>query len=141
MIGKGTIIKMNRSEIRENAFKLVYGMEVQKEYDKEQLQLFIQENNITEISAIDYLNEIFNGIKEFDDKIVELISINLKKDWSIERISKVNIAILKIAIYEIKYMKLPFKVAINEAVELAKKYGDDSSPVFINGVLASVVNK
>lgn len=132
---------MNRSEIRENAFKLVYGMEVQKEYDKEQLQLFIQENNITEISAIDYLNEIFNGIKEFDDKIVELISINLKKDWSIERISKVNIAILKIAIYEIKYMKLPFKVAINEAVELAKKYGDDSSPVFINGVLASVVNK
>ena len=52
-----------------------------------------------------------------------------------------NLSILKIAIFEIKYQELPFKVAINEAVELAKKYGDDVAPVFVNGVLASIVNK
>lgn len=132
---------MNRSEIRENAFKLIYGMEVQKEYDKEQVELFLEENNIKELSATEYLYAIFNGLVESQEELVNLISTNLKKDWSIERISKVNLAILKIAIYEIKYMKLPFKVAINEAVELAKKYGDEAAPVFINGVLASVVNE
>ena len=82
---------------------------------------------------------IFNGLEDNKDIINELISKNLKQDWSIERISKVNLSILKIAIYEIKYMKIPFKVAINEAVELAKKYGDEASPNFVNGILASVV--
>ena len=66
---------------------------------------------------------------------VEKINLILKKT----NISKVNLAILKIAIWEIKFQELPFKVAINEAVELAKKYGDDSAPSFVNGVLASVV--
>ncbi len=132
---------MNRSAIRENAFKMIYGMEIQKEYNREQLELFINENNIEEKSAVEYLNAIFNGIQESKDVITELISKNLKKEWTIDRISKVNLSILEIAIYEIKYLKLPFKVAINEAVELAKKYGDDVSPTFINGVLASIVNE
>ena len=70
-----------------------------------------------------------------------MISKNLKKDWKLERISKTNIAILKLAIYEIKYADTPFKVAINEAVELAKKYGEDSSSAFVNGILASIVKE
>lgn len=57
-----------------------------------------------------------------------------------ERISKVDLCILKLAIYEIKYKEIPFKVVINEAVELAKKYGEDNSKVFVNGILASIVN-
>ena len=133
--------KMNRSSMRELAFKMVYGLEVQKEYDKEQLDLFIEDNEIEDNQAIEYLNSIYNGIEENKDEIVEMISNNLKKEWTIDRISKVNLAILKIAIFEIKYQELPFKVAINEAVELAKKYGDDVAPVFVNGVLASIVNK
>ena len=68
-------------------------------------------------------------------------SNNLKKEWTINRISKINLSILEIAIFEIKYKEIPYKVVINEAVELAKKYGDDASPVFVNGVLASIVNK
>ena len=56
-----------------------------------------------------------------------------------DRISKVDLSILKLAIYEIKYKEIPFKVVINEAVELAKKYGEDSSKNFVNGILASVV--
>lgn len=58
---------------------------------------------------------------------------------AIGRVSKINIAILKLAIYEILYKKLPYKVVINEAVELAKAYGDDSSSSFVNGVLANIV--
>ena len=106
----------------------------------EQLELFIKENEIEDTSAVQYLNDIYNGLEK-SEEITEMISKNLKKDWTIDRISKVNIAILKIAIYEIKYMKLPFKVAINEAVELAKKYGDDTAPTFVNGVLASIVKE
>ena len=117
----------------------MYGMEVQKEYDKEQLNLFISENNVNDKQATQYLNSIFDGINAHSDEIMRLISENLKKDWTVQRISKVNLAILKIAIYEIKYMEIPFKVAINEAVELAKKYGDEAAPLFVNGVLASIV--
>lgn len=130
---------MNRSAVRELAFKAMYGMEVQKEYDKEQLNLFISENNLNDRQAIEYLNSIFDGVEAHNDEIIGLISENLKKDWTVQRISKVNLAILKIAIYEIKYMEIPFKVAINEAVELAKKYGDEAAPLFVNGVLASIV--
>ena len=77
----------------------------------------------------------------FEPEIENEISKNLKSEWNIERISKINMSILKIAIYEIVYKKLPYKISINEAVELAKKYGEDTSSQFINGVLASVVKK
>lgn len=130
---------MNRSAMRELAFKMMYGMEVQKEYSEEQLDLFIEDNEIIDKDAVEYLTVAFRGNKEHNAEILEMVSSNLKKDWSIDRISKVNLAILKIAIWEIKFQELPFKVAINEAVELAKKYGDDSAPSFVNGVLASVV--
>lgn len=132
---------MNRSAMRELAFKMIYGMEVQKVFNNEQLELFIEDNEIVEEDTLKFLNSIFSGINEHSEEIVDMISSNLKKEWSIDRISKVNLAILKIAIFEIKYEELPFKVAINEAVELAKKYGDDVAPVFVNGVLASIVNK
>ena len=74
---------------------------------------------------------------EIEKKIKE----HLKSDWKIERISKMDLSILKLAIYEIKYKELPFKVVINEAVELAKKYGEDSSKNFVNGILASIVKE
>ena len=81
------------------------------------------------------------GVQKNSEQILKIIEKNLKKDWEINRISKINIAILKLAIYEMVIIKLPYKVVINEAVELAKKYGDDTSPVFINGILASVVKQ
>ena len=130
---------MNRSAMREIAFKMMYGMEVQKEYSEEQLDLFIEDNEIIDEDAIEYLTATFKGIEEHKVEILKMVSSNLKKDWSIDRISKVNLAILKIAIWEIKFQELPFKVAINEAVELAKKYGDENAPSFVNGVLASIV--
>ena len=138
---------MNRSAIREKAFELIYSLEIQKQdssLNKEDLQeavdLYIENNEITDKSAREYIQDAIFGIEKNKEKIVNQIEKNLKKDWKIDRISKIDLAILKLAIYEIQYKELPFKVVINEAVELAKKYGEDSSKNFVNGVLASIVN-
>ena len=81
------------------------------------------------------------GIKKEENNIQNYIEQNLKSDWKLNRISKMDLSILKVAIYEIKYNQIPYKVAINEAVELAKKYGEDKSKNFVNGILASIVKE
>lgn len=132
---------MNRSAIRESAFKLLYSSEIQKDFEEEQIDIFLEDNNITGNEEIKYIKNSFFGIRENITEIENLISKNLSQKWTIERISRIDISILKLAIYEIVYSKLPYKVVINEAVELAKKYGDDSSKSFINGILASIVKE
>ena len=132
---------MQRSAMRELAFKLVYEIEVQKESEEEQFEIFIENNEITKESVIEYLKDIKDGIKANIEEINSLISNNLKDNWSLNRISKINLSLIKLAIYEMVYKNLPYKVAINEVVELAKKYADESAPVFINGILASVVKE
>lgn len=131
---------MNRSAIREQAFKLIYSLEIQKKENiEEQMELYIENNNLTDKNAQEYIKDAINGIQSNKEEIENQIKKNLKTDWKIERISKIDLAILKLAIYEIKYNDIPYKVAINEAVELAKKYGEDKSKNFVNGILASVV--
>ena len=133
---------MNRSVIREQAFKLIYSLKIQKKEDiEEQIELYIESNNITDKNAIAYIKDAVLGIKKNKLEIKENIEKNLKSGWKIDRISKIDLAILELAIYEIKYKEIPYKVAINEAVELAKKYGEDSSKNFVNGILASVVKE
>ena len=132
---------MQRSAMRELAFKLVYEIEVQKENEDEQIEIFIENNEITDNSVIDYLKDIKDGIKANSEEINRLITTNLKDNWSLNRIAKINLSLIKIAIYEMVYKQLPYKIAINEVVELAKKYADESAPVFINGILASVVKE
>ena len=133
---------MNRTAIREKAFKLIYSLEIQK-YDslKEQIDLYFVSEDIQNVDAKAYIEDAVLGIENHKKEIVNLIEKNLKSDWKIERISKIDLAILKLAIYEIKYKEIPFKVVINEAVELAKKYGEDSSKNFVNGILASIVKE
>lgn len=132
---------MQRSAMRELAFKLIYGIEIQKEYDEDYLELFIDNNEINEDEVKNYLNEIKEGIEKNKNEIDKLIADNLKKNWSLNRISKINLSLIKIAIFEMVYLKLPYKIAINEAIELAKKYADEQAPIFINGILASVVKE
>ena len=133
---------MNRSEIREQTFKLMYSLEIQRDENlEEQVELYLESNNITDKNAIDYIKDVMFGIEKNKEEILEEIEKYLKSDWKIDRISKIDLTILKLAIYEIKYKELPFKVAINEAVELAKKYGEDSSKKFVNGILANVVKE
>lgn len=130
---------MNRSKIREETFKLLYSMEFNSEDTEKQINDYIEENSITDEQNIEYIKNTVNGILREKNDINNLISANLASKWTIERISKIDLALLKLAIYEIKNTEIPFKVAINEVVELAKTYGDDNSKVFINGVLASIV--
>ena len=132
---------MQRSAMRELAFKLIYELEIQKEIGEDQLEIFLENNEINDEKVVEYLRDIQKGIKDNETEINSLITSNLKENWSLNRISKINISLIKIAIYEMVYKKLPYKVAINEVVELAKKYADESAPVFINGILASIVKE
>ena len=139
---KSNIRNMKRSAIREAAFKLIYSFEIQEpENLEEQIDLYLECEEITDKEAKEYIVDAINGIKQHIDEINNLIEKNLKADWTIERISKVDFSILKLAIYEIKYKELPYKVAINEALEISKKYGEESSKNFIIGILASVVKE
>ncbi len=130
---------MKRTEARELAFKLIYSLEIQKNMEEEQIEIFFEENEITNNEEKEFIKTIFEGLINNKSEIEELIQNNLKEKWTIDRISKIDLAILKVAIYELIYSKVPYKVVINEAVELAKKYGDDSSKSFVNGILASIV--
>lgn len=133
---------MNRTTIRENAFKLIYSLEIQKAEDlEEQIELFFESNDIKDQEAKKYIKSAILGIKEKEIDILKAIEQNLKSDWKLSRIAKLDLAILKLAIYEIRYNEIPYKVAINEAVELAKKYGEDKSKKFVNGILASIVKE
>lgn len=132
---------MKRSEAREMLFKALYEVEIQKDVTEEHIDLFLENNEITDAVTIGYIKNAINEINSKKEELEEMITKNLKKDWTLERISKINIALLKLAIYEIKYTETPFKVAINEAIDLAKKYSEDTAPSFINGVLASIVSE
>ena len=133
---------MNRSSMREEAFKILYSMQIQgNENKQEQIKLYIESNNIHNEEAKKYIEDAIFGIENNKEEIDEQIKKNLKENWKIERVSKIDLSILRLAIYEIKYKQIPFKVAINEAVELAKKYGEDTSKNFVNGILASIVKE
>lgn len=132
---------MNRTATREQAFKLIYSLEIQKQQEKleEAIEIYEESNQITDQNAKIYIADAILGIQKNKEEIIYQIEKNLKSDWKLERISKIDLAILKLAVYELNYTEVPFKVVINEAVELAKKYGEESSKNFVNGILASVV--
>lgn len=133
---------MNRSAIRELAFKLLYSQEIQKNEDiDEQIELYLEANEIVDENAIEYVEDVVKGIKTNKKEIEEKIEKNLKADWKLERISKVDLSLLKLAIYEIKYKEIPYKIIINEVVELSKRYGEEQSKNFVNGILASIVKE
>ena len=95
---------MNRTEIREQAFKLIYSLEIQKKEDLEEaIELYIESNEITDKNAIEYIKDTIFGIEKNKEEIISSIEKNLKKDWKIDRISKIDLSILKLAIYEIKH--------------------------------------
>ena len=133
---------MKRSAIRELTFRLIYSLEIQKVEDiQDQIELYFESNNIKDQEAKNYIEDAITGIEKHQEEILKDIEMNLKDDWKLSRISKMDLAILKLAIYEIKFSDVPYKVSINEAVELAKKYGEDKSKNFVNGVLASIVKE
>lgn len=133
---------MNRSETRKVAFELIYSLEIQKVEESEletQINVFLEGKGIQDEKVTEYIQDVIYGIEKNKNDILEQINKELSEKWELSRLSKISIAILKLAVYEILYKKLPYKVVINEAVELAKAYGDDNAPSFVNGILASIV--
>ena len=124
---------------RELAFCYIYSQEIQGDNSKAQVKLFLDSTEVENGRSREYVKIVASGIKENDSEISEMISKNLKTGWTINRISKIDLALLKLAIYEMNYMGTPYKIIINEAVNMAKKYGEDNSPSFVNGVLAKIV--
>lgn len=132
---------MGRKKARENAFRCIFQIGFENDYDVESMIESLEQDLEDEEFSIEdkaYIVSSLNGVLKNKDKIDEYILSNLK-NWTIDRISKVDLALLRLAIYEIKYDdSMPYKVSVNEAVELAKIYGDDKSPSFINGLLAKI---
>ena len=126
---------------RELAFCYIYSQEIQKQNSKSQVKIFLDSLEIESNRDREYVKNVAQYIKENEEEINKLISENLKEGWSIDRISTVDLALLKLAIYEIIYLKTPYKIVINETVNMAKKYGEDSFKAFVNGVLASIISK
>ena len=112
-----------------------------KKLGEDMIDMFLVSQEIDDNTVKEYLNDILFGVSNSEEKINKLIEENLKEKWTIDRISKINLSLLKVAIYEMIYSKLPYKVAINEVVELAKKYSDEQAQSFVNGILASIVKK
>lgn len=129
-------IQLTRSEQREQAFMLLFS----KSFTNTSVDNMVQDNAELFMGGVcAYAQAVVESIVSVKDELDEIISSFLKKGWSLSRISKPSLAILELAVYEIKYLdNVPASVAINEAVELAKKYTIDESG-FVNGILGSFV--
>ena len=124
----------SRHELREAVFKILFQVE-NTELDYKELLELEQEEIVNSSYVNTTLTEIIDKLEEIDN----IISNNLK-DWKLDRLSKMDRQILRISAYEILYSDIPYKVSINEAVELSKKYSEkDESYKFINGVLKGIV--
>ena len=127
---------MNRQEAREFMMTVLFQMDAQNDFDVDNIDHYFDGKKLGRNK--EYCQEIHslacNKIQEVDDLISKF-----SKKWSIKRTPKADLAILRLAVIEIKYMdEIHSSVAINEAVELAKKYGEDNSSSYINGILSSV---
>lgn len=128
---------MTRRQLRENVFKMLFRVEF---HDDKELpeQLILLEDELEPISEDEKIymtnkyKDIYAHIEELDAAINEV-----SKGWKTIRMGKVDLTLIRLAVYEIRFEEeIPVKVSINEAVELAKKYGTDDSPAFVNGILA-----
>ena len=130
---------MKRNEIREHIFRLVFcGDFHPSEEIPEQVRIYFEELDKATEEEHSYIADKVDRIKakvpEIDRRIDEVA-----QGWKTQRMGKAELAILRLAVYEMLYdEEIPLKVAINEAVELAKKYGGDDSPSFVNGILAKL---
>lgn len=132
---------MSRRLSREQAMKLLYQFQLRNDDIEEQVELFLAETeNLEELDA-DYFLDVVRGVTGKLAEIDLLIKSHAK-GWSLERMPKVDLAIMRLSVYELNFRRdIPWNVSINEAVELAKKYGGEQSKAFINGILGKVVTE
>lgn len=130
---------MGRSELREHIFKMIFGIEFANiEQVEEQLVLYLDQLEDVKEKDYQYMLEKAKAVFEKVAEIDEMINQNTT-GWKTTRMNKVDLSILRLAVYEMKWDEdVPVKVAINEAVELAKRFSGDEGPSFINGVLGKL---
>ncbi len=134
---------MNRRELREHIFRMLFRREffdAEKEF-KEQVERYLEELSPLEEKDRAYMQEktdaVYRLVPELDEKLNEVA-----RGWKTGRMGKVDLTVLRLALYEMRHEEsVPEKVAINEAVEIARKYGGDDSPSFVNGILAKLVTE
>ena len=128
---------MKRREAREALFTLLYEMTFNT---KDELEITVANARERRDLEDEYILSSVYGVYEHLEDIDALIEQNAER-WSIKRISKTTLSILRLSVYEMIYAKIPYTISINEAVELAKKYDHDQAPVFINGILNAIASK
>lgn len=129
---------MGRRETRECAMKLIFQTMLQRDDIEEQIGRFCEDNQLTEAVELEYFLDVVRGVISHADELDERIS-RYARGWITSRMPKVDLSIMRLSSYEMAFRKdIPASVSINEAVELSKKYGDDHSQTFVNGVLAKV---
>ena len=130
---------MKRSEQREHIFKTLFGIEFNApEEMEEQLALYFEQREISGDKDCEYIKNKSKAIAQRVAEIDEMINVHAK-GWKTTRMNKVDLTILRLAVYEMKWDEdVPVSVAINEAVELAKGFGGEESPSFVNGILAKL---
>ncbi len=130
---------MRRSEARENLMKMFFQMEAQKDFSEE-AEVNYKERFLEEKDQEKYFDDVFESYMANREAVDELIS-KYSSGWKISRMDKTDLAALRVAVTEIKFLSgsdVPEKAAINEAVEIAKKYGGEGSGKFVNGILGSI---
>ncbi|MFC0299333.1 transcription antitermination factor NusB [Virgibacillus soli] len=126
---------MNRHKAREKAFQILFPLDINELEVKDE----INNQEDAELVSSEFLQELVKGVIQNKQAIDQYISESLK-NWTIDRIATVEKTILRIATYEIIFREdIPVGVSINEAVELAKVFGDEKSSKFINGVLSNII--
>lgn len=130
---------MRRRDVRRNAFTLLFQLGF-TDNEEEAKRIFFEEAEmeLTQ-SEKDFILKTVMGVRENAEKIDEFIN-SVAKKWDTKRMANVDLAILRLAVYELKFdTETPASVVINEAVELAKEYSSDGSPAFVNGILGKLV--
>lgn len=132
---------MKRTELREHIFRMVFGLEFnQTEEMPEQFQMYFDQLGEVREQDLEYIRTKTQKIMEKTEEIDAVINEKVK-GWKTTRMNKVDLSILRVAVYEMKWDEdVPVGVAIDEAVELAKKYSSEEGPSFVNGVLAKLAD-
>ena len=131
---------MTRREIREEIFKLLFEKELTDNNVEKRIEETIKENNIRKEEHIEFLKSYINDIIANEDILIEKIK-EILDGWTYERLGTLEKVLLKISFYEIIIKEVGYEIAINEAVELAKKYSYDDTKEFLNGILAKLVKQ
>ncbi|HBY20043.1 MAG: transcription antitermination factor NusB [Clostridiales bacterium GWE2_32_10] len=132
---------MKRREAREYILQILFQIDFHpREEFEEKINLYLQCNDNLDEEMKEFIISYAEGVASHVDEIDDILN-KKAKGWKTTRMSNADLTILRIAVYEISFMKdVPVSISINEAVELAKKYSDDSSPSFINALLGDIVN-